>query len=472
MKRESTVSPRIPLRLSSIGGSVPTTSVEVAVSVVTEPNSTPVIPFLDRDAYPTLTELCSHLSTHPLFGTKEGEIIRALGVTHLTALEYGELYLLLEPLLESFRIKIDFQDTTLILRRPTATNESGAIGWHSLTSFIDSWMDMPPALKRVLHLSKGQPDVTLPPLAPGVEGLRVKCPDACLGCVDEYIPTLVLETGYSQTPESLHGTAKQWLWRMVAGNGVESVEEHAVQCVILFKINQKLASAWLPAFKDALGKSQNYQWDQLLAPPVSTFLSLAARHSAVLTVEIWRNEIDLATGGLKREPSVRNRSTCTVPICISTHTITALQLFETWIWEYLANVRDGQSNTSFEPLQNQPPVPRSAISSIAAHEKNYFTLYLDDLLSPKDIPFGKRGTIWVNVPVKIWVWGYLRAVGVGYKGWTEKQSAGQLEAMWAQWENANKENMDVVHLLHTRAVLAEVDIDEQGLKRRKAQNED
>ncbi|KAF8415970.1 hypothetical protein EV426DRAFT_711769 [Tirmania nivea] len=388
---------------------------------------------LNRNTYAALKELTKHLETHSLFHTHaDPNAVTVVCINDLPAVEYHELYNLLAPLLEGFRIKIDFDDTTLIMRRPSQTHESGIKGWNSLGNLLQTQMRMTQQLRKRFDWQKGQPDVQLPPLSAGC--LRIKCPDACLGRVDNNVPTLVLETGYSQTPGQVHIVAKTWLWRLIE-DGIEALEDHAVQCVIVFKINEKLSKHWLPAFRQSFER-HNFNLNQDQAPDLTSFVSKEALQSIALTVEIWRNEKHASTGELKRERTVRNRPTCTIPVCISAHNITTEQLFDTWIWEYLLDVRDG-THTTFQTLQDHTPIPRSTIS--AARQNTYFTLYLDDLTSPTDIPQNRRGAIWMNVPIKLWVWGFFLSEGVGFKGW-EREVVDELEDDWAQVDSGNKEN--------------------------------
>ncbi|KAF8415974.1 hypothetical protein EV426DRAFT_578941 [Tirmania nivea] len=409
---------------------------------------------ISRDAYPTFEHLCKFLETHSLFHTHaNSNSVTVLCIKDLPPVEYHELYNLLAPRLEGFRIKIDFYNTTLIMRRPSQTHESGITGWNSTGNFLRSQMPMPPELRSHIHWQKGQIDVNLPPLTRG--SLRIKCPDACLGPADEGIPTLVLETGYSQTLGEAHTVAKTWLWRLIEDQ-TEDLEDHAVQCVMVFKINQNLTKDWLPAFQEFFQK-QDFNVNRDFAPDPASYLPTAALLSIALTIEIWRNETDTTTGALKREHSVRNRRTCTIPACISVHDITTEELFDTWIWEYLSEVPS--MTNSFHTLRDDPPIPRSTPST--DHQNKYFTLYLDDLTSPTNIPQNHRGAIWINVPIKMWVWGYLlsQGVGVGFKGW-KREAVGGLDAAWAKWDRGNKENHDSdIQVVNEERVLQDLGAD-------------
>jgi len=420
---------------------------------------------LNRNAYAALKDLGKHLQTHSLFHTyADPNAVTVLCINDLSPSEYHELYKLLEPLLEGFRIKIDFQNTTLIMRRPSKTHESGVKGWISVGNLLQTQMPMTPKLRKLFDWQKGQPDVQLPPLSPG--GLRIKCPYACLGSLDEDIPTLVLETGYSQTPGEVHTVAKTWLWRLIQ-DGTEALEDHSVQCVIVFKINENLSKHWLPVFRQSFER-HGFSLNRERAPEPISFMSKVALQSIALTVEIWRNEKHATTGELKRERTVRNRPTCTIPVCISTHNITTEQLFDTWIWEYLLDVRDG-THTAFQTLQDHTPIPRSTVSTV--QQSKYFTLYLDDLTSPKDIPQNRRGTIWMNVPIKVWVWGYLLSLGVGFKGW-QREVVDESEDDWTQLDSGNKENHQPTRDMENEGgVLGDLEADngQMKVKRRKVQ---
>lgn len=405
---------------------------------------------LDRNAFPTLIELSSFLKKDAIF-RGENKVLR---IDNLPASEYEDLYLLLEPNLEQSRIKINYQDTSLVMSRPSPTHESGVLGWQYLTTLLNSELDVETDVKELITWNKGQPDTKLPALSPG--GLRIKCPDASLGSSESDIPTLVLETGYSERPTGLHDDARTWLSRLVA-NRMAAVEEHAVQCVILFKINENLEKIWLPAFQCAI--AQNPTWDPQLAPSCPTFLSRQAMQSVAMTVEVWRNEAD--GKGLKRTRSVRERATSSIPVAISVQNITTSDLFTSWIWEYLASVRDG-TTSRFQAPSNSPPIPRSSVSEPSTPQ-SYFTLYLDDLISPDEIPSDKRGTIWANIPVKMWVWAYFRQAKVGTRSW------GYRRDRWKRGQPAaaNKENVEPTGSEVGRRVLEEVEVDERGVKRRK-----
>ncbi|RPB18427.1 hypothetical protein L211DRAFT_874838 [Terfezia boudieri ATCC MYA-4762] len=437
------------------------TGIKHALQSVPTPDA---IATLSRRAYTALTDLAKDLETHSLFHTfVDPTAVSVLRVNDLSPSEYLELYNLLEPQLEGFRIKIDFHDTTLIMRRPSETHECGVRGWISVGYLLQTQMPMPPEVNECFDWRKGQVDVQLPPLSPG--GLRIKCPDACLGTVDDSIPTLVLETGYSQTVGEIHTVAKTWLWRPIMDERVAR-EDHAVQCVIVFKINENLSKHWLPAFRQAFEKN-NFNTNRDLAPDPASFLSKVALQSIALTVEIWRNEKDATTGELKRERTVRNRPTCTIPVCISTHSITTEQLFDTWIWEYLSDVRS-RTQEAFHTLQDHTPIPRSTVCT--AQQNKYFTLYLDDLTSPKDIPPNRRETVWINVPVTVWVWGYLISQRVGFKGW--RSQVAHQSAYWAQLDSGNKENQNArMDMEDVGGVLVDLDVenDQTRVKRRKVQ---
>jgi len=237
------------------------------------------MPTLQRDAFATLKDLCSHLETHSLFHTfVDPNAATTLCIHDLPPFEYHELFNHIEPLLEGFRIKIDFHDTTLILCRPSYTYKFGAGGWHYLGNLLQTQMPMPPPLKQLIWWHRGQPDITLPPLSIG--GLRIKCPDACLGSVGKHVPTLVLETGYTQTPAKMHAAARSWLHRIIHDE-TEALEEGAVQCVILWKINGNLPQRWLPAFRESY---ERHGFNRDLAPNPTSFLSKATLQSIALAV--------------------------------------------------------------------------------------------------------------------------------------------------------------------------------------------
>ncbi|KAF8432893.1 hypothetical protein BGX38DRAFT_1333890, partial [Terfezia claveryi] len=236
---------------------------------------------ISRLAYTALTDLAKHLKTHSLFHTHiNPRAVSTLRIHDLSPSEYLELYNLLEPQLEGFRIKVDFHDTTLIMRRPSGTHESGVKGWMSVGFLLQTQMSMPPGVKECFDFKKGQPDT--------------------------------------------------WLWRPIKDE-IAALEDHAVQCVIIFKINENLSKHWLPAFQQAFRKN-NFNTNRDLAPNPTSFLSKVALQSIVLTVEIWRNEKDAITGELKREHTVRKSPTCTIPT------------YET-----------------FHALQDHTPIPRSTI---------------------------------------------------------------------------------------------------------------
>lgn len=114
-------------------------------------------------------------------------------------------------------------------------------------------------------------------------------------------------------------------------------------------------------------------------------------------------------------------------------------LVEIWIPEFQEQIAQPSPET-FEPLQDLPPIPRAVVGASSVNG-SYFTLYLDDLLIPADIPNKVRGTIWVNIPVKFWIWACLRPYGVGFiaaRGSTENSRA----TMWEAWNSRNKENQD------------------------------
>ncbi|KAF8453702.1 hypothetical protein BGX38DRAFT_1176724 [Terfezia claveryi] len=370
---------------------------------------------ISRGEFATLQCLNKYLETHSLFHTYVGpNQVTVLCIINLPPFEYLELYNLFAPQLDNFRIKIDFYDTTLIMRRPSHTHESGSHGWISLGSLLRNKMAIIPEVKSYISWHKGQIDVNLPPSHPA-------------------IPTLVLETGYSQTPGEVHIVAKSWLWRLVR-NEIEALEDHAVQCVIVLKINENLTKHWLPAFRD-LFKRQDFNISQDLAPDLASYLSEAALKSIAITVEIWRNQTDTTTGALKREPTLRNRPTCTIPACISKHIITTKEIFSTCIWDYLSEVRQG-TNDTFDTLQEHPPISRSTVST--GQQNRYFTLYLDDLTSPEHIPQNRRGTVWVNVPIKEWdltdgretLWlvpGQTRTTGIEDGGFYDNSGTNQIK---------------------------------------------
>jgi len=416
----------------------------------------------------TFKQFCKRLELHTIFNALTTENAgTALQIKNLPAPEFRELYKRLAAHLEAAKIKIDFSDTTLIMRRPSQTHESGMKGWNALAVLLRSQMDMPPEVWGQIDWQKGQLDVNLPLLSPG--GGRMKCPDACLGPVNKGVPTLILETGYSQTRTEVHSVAKSWLWRLIR-DGTEALEDHAIQCVILFKVNETLSKRWLPAFrKSQEGQEFHVTQDSSTKPEASSFLPRAALSAIALTVEIWRNETDPITKALKREHTVGNRPTCTIPTCISIHQITVQELFDTWIWEYLAEPRKETLNI-FDKVEDQPAIPRSRVS--ASVENKYFTLYLDDLTSPEHIPHDQRGEIWVNIPMKMWVWGYLVSQGVGFHGWDRKQVPGFGDA-WTKWKSRNKENREPnAEMGPEREVLGDLETqnEQHGVKRRKLQD--
>ncbi|KAF8446713.1 hypothetical protein BGX38DRAFT_1143111 [Terfezia claveryi] len=110
---------------------------------------------------------------------------------------------------------------------------------------------------------------------------------------------------------------------------------------------------------------------------------------------------------------------------------------EIWIPEFQEQIAQ-QSTQKFESLQDLPPIPRSVVGSSPANG-SYFTLYLDDLLAPADIPNEVRGSVWVYIPVKLWIWACLRSYGVGFiaaRGFAKNCRA----TLWQAWKSGNKEN--------------------------------
>ncbi|KAF8432371.1 hypothetical protein BGX38DRAFT_1146414 [Terfezia claveryi] len=114
-------------------------------------------------------------------------------------------------------------------------------------------------------------------------------------------------------------------------------------------------------------------------------------------------------------------------------------LVEIWIPEFQEHITQ-ESSQQFESLQDLHPVPRSTVGSSSANG-SYFTLYLDDLLEPADIPTEVRGTIWVNIPVKLWIWACLRSYSVGFIAacGVAKNSRATL---WEAWKSRNKQKED------------------------------
>lgn len=86
---------------------------------------------------------------------------------------------------------------------------------------------MTPKLKKAIRWTKGQLDANLPPLFRG--SVRINTPDASLGRAGQHIPTLVLETGYSQILRQVHDVAKTWLHKLI-NYEIEALEDHAIKC--------------------------------------------------------------------------------------------------------------------------------------------------------------------------------------------------------------------------------------------------
>ena len=347
-----------------------------------------------------------------------------LCISNISVDEFELLYEDMSPELESLRIKIDFQNTHVILKRPTETHECGVIGWAQLTPLL-SQMDMPSFLRELITWSKGQADSALPPISSG--GKRTKSPDCSLGPADQALPTLVLETGYSEPEGGLHNDATTWLVRLIR-DGVTELEDHAVQCVVLLKVSKKLA-AYCQKFRDAR-----------LAPGANEAeANITFPEGNAIVIEVWRNSRDPKTGGFIKARTPRGRKGQSIPVCISCHTITLKDLFEIWIPEFQEQIAR-KSSQRFETLQDLDPIPRSVVGSSPANGP-YFTLYLDDLLPPADIPKEVRGTVWVNIPVKLWIWACLRSYGVGFiaaRGFSENSRT----TLWEEWKSRNKENQD------------------------------
>ena len=109
---------------------------------------------------------------------------------------------------------------------PSQTHESSVGAWKNF-DLRETEMPKPPELKEDITWFRGQPDVELPLLSAG--GRRINTPYACLGPYDEEIPTLVLETAYSQTPGQVHNVAKTWLHRLIRDE-IETLADNPVPC--------------------------------------------------------------------------------------------------------------------------------------------------------------------------------------------------------------------------------------------------
>ena len=143
-----------------------------------------------------------------------------------------------------------------------------------------------------------------------------------------------------------------------------------------------------------------------------------------MAISVWRNEVDPATGGLKIHATHYNTYSTigmSMPLCISMHKITKKSLFDSYLRTYLEKLQDGdlQSGSiteadilsSMPGMQTQPPIARSTATKPS--DLPYFTIYLDDLTYPVNIPLKQRNKVWVNIPIEVWIWGLFRSFGVG-----------------------------------------------------------
>lgn len=378
---------------------------------------------------------------------------KALHIHNLTSDEYEKLLLdkATASTLESTKVKLEFNDNELIIKcAATETHESGLIGWNSFTSLLSSRMQMPLPFRNLITWSKGEVITKLPALGTSKDSkFRIKSPDCSLGPENERILTLVLETGFSESASQLIRDAKTWLWRPLPNGGEgKDLEAPGTQCVILLNIDSEIET-WLQA---AMAKV-----------PID---SKAAGTNAI-TISIWRNEVDSITGNFKvfGGNSLKNRAGTTTPICISTHKITRQELMTTYLERYLAakqrsSIDPGFSGTyikhSVDPLApssiplspNSVPTDQPIGRSVPFNKSinlSYFTIYLDDLLSPSSIPVRMRERFWVNIPIDIWVWGVFRSYGIGaMEGGSEgnKEADGaKIDDIWEDWVKENQENI-------------------------------
>ena len=194
-----------------------------------------------------------------------------------------------------------------------------------------------------------------------------------------------------------------------------------------------------------------------------------------MSISIWRNEVDPKTGGLKIYPTPYNtRGTIgkSITLCIYIHKITKSSLFDSYLYVYLKKLRDADLQTgritegailaSMSGIQTQPPIPRS----IAATPSNlpYFTIYLDDLTYPGNIPVDKRNKVWMNIPIEVWVWGLFRSFGVGLENRNKGRNAQDPKHAvwlthstedWDKWENLQAE-FPATTIAYENRVLGEV----------------
>ncbi|KAF8459314.1 hypothetical protein BGX38DRAFT_1325584 [Terfezia claveryi] len=141
-------------------------------------------------------------------------------------------------------------------------------------------MDMPSFLRKLITWSKGQADTALPPVSTG--GKRIKSPDCSLGPADQALPTLVLETGYSESGSNLHNDAKTWLVRSIR-DGVAELEDHAAQCVILLKVSKRLG-AYCQKFRH-INSDQKHQTQGKRATHFQMETQLLLKFGAILAIQ-------------------------------------------------------------------------------------------------------------------------------------------------------------------------------------------
>lgn len=141
---------------------------------------------------------------------------------------------------------------------------------------------LPSFLHKLITWSKGQADSALPPVSPG--GKRTKSPDCSLGPADQPLPTLVLETGYSESESNLHKDTKTWLLRLIR-DGVAELENHAVQCVILLKVSKRLGVY-----------CQKFRQTRLAPEANAEGVNNTLPDGNAIVLEVWRNSCDPKIG--------------------------------------------------------------------------------------------------------------------------------------------------------------------------------
>ncbi|KAF8423023.1 hypothetical protein EV426DRAFT_143159 [Tirmania nivea] len=353
-------------------------------------------------------------------GLLESHALTQLTLRNLSVSAFNEIQLSLEPHLDRLHIRIDFDSDTggCIFKCPSAAHEAGLCAWQNLVALLQE-IRMPLQLSQKVRWFAGAPDIPLRSLS-GKQDSK-KTPDLCLRYAGSSTPTIVIETGFSESCVLLRQDARRWLQ-----GTYDPATDTGVQCVILFRIHKVMKQIFQNGY-------------------INTAVIDSYKNYRGIDIEIWRNQTIPGTcTPLLSGTTQGNAQKHTTPIMISAggYSIEAIIEKEIPAWqEFIKTSKETLLHTKGH--RDSAPIPRGVSQK---ESMDYITIYLEDIVSPANVPAARWETKYANIPIQLFLRGYLSTLDLELHHGREPQDNDTIveEDAWAAFD-MDEEALGISH---------------------------